>query len=573
MSILKGYIKPLRGLIFLAILFKFLGSIANLMFPRILAHMIDEIAPTGDLLTIYQYGGAMLLLAVLSCYLNLSGNQKASKASCTVTQTLRQDLFQKSFSLSLKQIDTLSISSLESRLTSDTYHVNQVMGMILRLGVGAPINLIGGILLSLTMDLIMTLVIVVTMPIIMLFTVFISNKAIPMFTRVQKDNDTLIGKIRENVTGIRVIKAFSTMEYEKKGYDEYNKALTKEDEAASMVMAVSNPFINYLLNIGTIIVIIIGAFRAGQGLCEPGVILAIITYFTVISNAMLSITRIYVQSAKAIASLQRIQEVFELDEEFDAENEKDKTAMPCGFIEFKHVYFSYLGKEQQLQDIHVSLKKGETLGILGATGSGKSTLLMLLMRFYDVSSGQIRIDGKNVKDIPFEQLHKMFGVALQNDYLLNDTIYENVSFGRNLSEEAVENACRIAQASTFIEKYPEKYQHKLSIKGSNLSGGQKQRILIARALAGNPDILILDDSSSALDYQTDAKLRQELQKKSHTTTVIVAQRISSVLQSDKILVLDHGKMAGYGTHEELVGSCGIYRQIYEIQMGRSEELQ
>lgn len=572
MKFVKRYMKPCAALILLTLFLKLVSAALDLMIPRILATMIDEIAPSASAGRILNAGIAMIVMAVLSLLSNVKGNIQSAEIAKRITRQLRLDLFAKTMHLSASQIDVFSVPSLESRLTSDTYNIHHVIGLLLRMGVRAPITLIGGILVAFSMDVQLTMVIAAMLPIITVVFCLISSKGIKRYAAVQEQIDRVISKIRENILGIKVIKALGTFDYERNRFGCLNEKLKQEEKRAQMLVSVSPPIINCLLNMGIIAVIYLGAVRVGQGKCEPGTILAFITYFTIISNAMISITRIFIQSAKAMSSVKRIQEVLllpetvvDLKEKNEAETETEGT--PENFIVFEHVNFSYRGRKKQIRDVSFTLKKGETLGVIGATGSGKSTLLLLLMRFYDVDSGRILITGRDVRQMDAKELHHMFGVVFQNDYLFRGSIYDNVSFGRNLSYSQVEAACGISQAFTFIQEYPDTYGYELSIKGSNISGGQKQRLLIARAVAAAPDILLLDDSSSALDYKTDSRFRQELDKYNHSTKIIVAQRISSVYQADKIIVLDKGHVIGQGTHDRLLTDCRIYKELYDVQMG------
>lgn len=386
----------------------------------------------------------------------------------------------------------------------------------------------------------------------------------------------MVRVVRENASGIRVVKALSKTVYEKNRFYNVNEEVVKNDTRAAVTMAASNPLMNLFLNTGLTLVVVVGAFRVYDGHTQTGTILAFLTYFTIILNAMLAINRIFVMVSKGAASAKRITEVLDAPEDLkvlhsnapsDAHQQgRDNTQ---AHITFDHVTFTYHeGRNNVVTDISFRLKKGETLGIIGPTGCGKSTLVQLLMRFYDPQQGAIYIDGDDIRGIPPKELHAKFGVAFQNDVLFSETIGENINFGRNLSNESIQEAIKCAQAEEFISELEAGLDHQLNIRGSNLSGGQKQRLLISRALASHPEILILDDSSSALDYQTDAKLRQALQAGfTGTTTIIVAQRVSSIKHADHILVLENGKTIGYGTHEELMQRCKPYKEISISQMG------
>lgn len=367
------------------------------------------------------------------------------------------------------------------------------------------------------------------------------------------------------MTGIRVIKALSKEDYEREKFDYRNKAAVEQEKKTGMVMAVLNPVMNLCLNLGTVLVILAGAYRVNSGAIKPGIIVAFLTYVTLILNALLFISRVFTNYSKASASAKRINEILNAEEELVI---KDIPKTDNGYaIEFDNVSFSYNHKENNLTNISFRIKKGETLGIIGATGSGKSTIVKLLMRFYDVNQGAIKINGQDVRAIDMKVLREKFGVVFQNDFISTDTIFENIRFGRDISEAKIKAAAEYAMATEFIEGKTEGFQTKVAVRGADLSGGQKQRLLISRALAAYPEILILDDSSSALDYKTDASLRKELQNHfKETTTIMIAQRISSIMSADHICVLEDGEIVGYGTHQELIESCDIYREISESQL-------
>jgi len=379
--------------------------------------------------------------------------------------------------------------------------------------------------------------------------------------------DAMVRVVREDCQGVRVIKALSKEDYENRRYDKANADLSAKERRAGVTMAASQPLMSLLLNIGLVAVIFLGAHFVNADLSKPGRIIAFIQYFTLMSTAMGTITRIFVNYTKSVASANRILEVLEASEDCRHSDAAPVAADDEAFLVFDHVNFSYKGRRNNLTDISFRLRRGGTLGIIGATGSGKTTLTSLLMRFYDADSGSIRIGGEDLYAMDAEKLHRMFGVVMQNDFISADTVSENIRFGRDISDERVRRAAQLAQAADFIEAFPEGYEHQLTAKGTNVSGGQRQRILIARALAGDPEILILDDASSALDYKTDANLRRTIREELHTTTVVVAQRVSSVMFADHILVLDHGRIIGAGTHEELLEQCPAYREISESQMG------
>lgn len=563
------YLRPYLPRISLGLAIKFTGTIMDLLLPWILSYMIDDVVPLKEVPRIVFWGGAMVACAAVALITNIVANRMASWVAQHTAEALRHDLFSKISHLSCGQIDSFSIPSLESRLTSDTYNVHQMIGMMQRLGVRAPILLIGGIFITLMLEPVLALILIAVLPLIALVIYGVSKKGIPLYTRLQQGVDAMVRTVRENVTGIRVIKALSKTDYEKERFSSVNSEVVRREKTAGITMALTNPLMNLFLNVGLTVVIIVGAFRVDSGLTQPGKILAFLTYFTIILNAMLSITRMFVMLSKGTASAERIREVLDTPEDLALLPSDDMDG--AYHIIFDRVTFSYQKKEANLRDISFRLKRGERLGIIGATGCGKSTIVSLLMRLYDADAGEIRIGGQRVEAIPPEVLHTKFGVVFQNDILFADTIAENIDFGRGLSREQIEKAAACAQAMEFIQSLPDGFEHRLTAKGTNLSGGQKQRLLIARALAGDPEILILDDSSSALDYKTDSLLRQALAREyPGVTTIVIAQRVSSILHADHILVLEEGRELGYGTHPELMESCELYREISRSQMGGGE---
>ena len=568
MKYIVYYIRPHLKRMFGGLGIKFLGTIMDLLLPYILAHIIDNVVPTESIPKIVLWGVLMIFCSLVCLWGNVTANRIASAVARDAARDVRHDLFSRILYLSCHEVDTFSIPSLESRLTSDTYNVHHMLGMMQRLGVRAPILLIGGILVTAYMEPVLTLVMVAVLPLITLVVWKISAKGIPLYTKTQTAVDNMIRIVRENAQGVRVIKALSKTEYERNRYDAANEALVKCETTAGVTMAATNPLMTVFLNLGLTAVIFVGAFRVNAGVSQPGKIMAFISYFTLISNAMLSITRMFVMYSKGIASANRIGEV--LDTPVDVEELEKEQRTGDDYLVFDHVSFSYNGVKDNLSDISFSVPEGGTLGVIGATGAGKSTLLQLLMRFYDVNAGEIRVGGRDIRSIPEGELREKFGVALQNDFIYEDTVAENIRIGReNLTDDDLRRAAADAQALEFIEGFEEGFDYMLTTKGTNISGGQKQRLLIARALAGKPEILVLDDASSALDYKTDARLRRALREHCPETkaTVLIAQRISAVMHADRILVLDEGRIIGAGTHEELLDTCPVYREISDSQLG------
>ncbi|MCI6967026.1 ABC transporter ATP-binding protein/permease [bacterium] len=572
MKTVLRYLKPQYARLALQLTIKFIGTITELFIPWMLSHILDDIVPLRDMVQVYLWGALMLLAAAVALFGNVCANRMSTRISRRFTEKLRHDAFARVSYLSSRQVDGFTLSSLISRLTSDTYNVHQMVDRMQRLGVRAPILLLGGICVTFTLEPVLTLVLVCTLPLLGVVVFGVSRRGVPLYVRVQEAVDGMVRKVQENMTGVRVIKALSKTEYEKERFDEVNREVVRRDQHAGAVMATTNPVMSLLLNLGLTAVVVVGAFRVNAGVSKAGKIIAFLSYFTIILNAMMMISRLFMIYSKGAASAKRIEEVLETPVEPVPGDPAPRTSEY--HVEFQNVSFSYNKAEGKTRDdlsgVSFALRRGQTLGIIGPTGSGKSTIVSLLMRFYDVDAGEIRIGGRRIEGIPEEELHTMFGVVFQNDFILADSIRENIDFGRGLSDETLLLAAKLAQAE-FIEEKEGGLSHMLTAKGANLSGGQKQRLLIARALAGKPEILVLDDASSALDYKTDQALRSALHHNfSDTTTIIIAQRISSILNADHILVLDGGRVIGAGTHEELLASCADYREIYEVQMGEAE---
>lgn len=567
------YLKPFYLRMAGGFVIKFTGTLMDLFLPWALAYMIDTVIPANERREILLWGVFMLVCSVLAVTFNILANRMAARVAGDAIYVIRNDLFEKVMFLPDMQADGLTRPSLISRLTTDTYHVHQMLGRIQRLGVRAPILLIGGIVMTLLLDPVLAGILLGTLPLLTIVVIAVSKRSIPLYGKLQESLDRFVRLVREDIAGIRVIKALSREDYERKRFGEINREVTERERRAAITAAITSPAMNILLNLGMVAVIVAGAIRVNAGLSQVGKILAFMSYFTIILNALLSISRMFVAVSKAAASAERIVRVLETEDEREwerAETDRDQRAdgeTEIPHIAFEGVSFSYNKIGDNLTDISFSLKHGETLGIIGSTGSGKSTVVNLLMRFYDVDQGRICLDGKDIRTIKLSDLRKRFGAVFQNDVLFAGDIYENVSLGRGIGKEQVKEALEHARAEEFVEEKGGIWE-KLDIRGANLSGGQKQRLLIARALAGEPEILVLDDSSSALDYRTEGELRRELRENfADTTCIVVAQRISSVMGADHILVLEEGRAAGYGTHAELMERCEVYREIERSQMG------
>ena len=563
------YLLPFKLKMSAGLSVKIIGTVVELFLPYILSHILKNVVVEQSITKILFWGAMMIICALTACFCNIWANRTAAKVSRDFSENVRRDLFDKTLRLSAAKTDEFTIPSLESRITTDTYHVHNFVGMIQRMGVRAPILLIGGIAITLIMDSFLSLAMIFVLPFIFISVFFISKKGTPLYQKVQKSVDKLIRIVREDIQGIRVIKALSKNGYEHKRFDASNKALVKDETKAGTIMNGVSPIMTLLMNVGIVAVIALSANRVANHQSDPETVIAFMQYFTQISMSMMFISRMFVMYTKCSASAERIAEVLNCENDIKIESKNLYPDLKTdAHIKFDNVYFGYSSKYNNLKNINFELKKGGNLGIIGATGSGKSTIIKLLLRFYDVTEGAIYIDGEDIRTFSPETLYKKFGTAMQYDFIYNDTILENIRFGRNLSEDDVLKAAEIAQAADFIKSFPDGFNHLLSQNGTNVSGGQKQRILISRALAAKPEILILDDSSSALDYKTDANLRKALSENLKSTTLVtVAQRVSSVKDCDLILVLERGEIIGVGNHEYLLENCTEYKEISDSQMG------
>ena len=584
MKFLWKYLRKHRFRLAGVMAIKLTGTVVELLIPYVMEHLIDHVVPTKQLVSVLLWGCAMILLALTVRFLNINANRLSVKTAQEGAWEIRRDLFHSAMYLSGSQMDEVGLPSLISRMTSDSYNVQSFMQSMQTIGIRAPIMLLGGIGITLVMDTGLSMILCIMAPVMIALVIFISLKGIPLYDQVQRGMDGIVRVMRENITGIRVVKALSRENHEIERFSGANAETARRDIKAGMVMALPGPLVTLLLNVvGLTLVVLVGARRVNEGLTEPGVILAFLTYFNMILMGVMGLNRIFMMMSKANASARRIAEVvgagdllLPLPETEAARTDRAR------YVVFDHVSFSYDSEAQDtraedfagsvrqkcLEEIDFEIPRGGSLGIIGATGSGKTSIINLLMRFYDPQEGHVFVDGRDVRSYSREDLRRKFGVVFQNDMVFADTIRENITFGREMTEEAVRLAARDAMAREFVESYEDGYDHRAVIHGANFSGGQKQRLLIARALYGKPDILVLDDSSSALDYRTDAQLRKAI-RENHAplATIVIAQRVSSIMSLDQVIVLEEGRMIGRGTHEELLRDCPVYREIHETQMG------
>ncbi len=571
MQLIFRYIKPYKGRFIATFVVKFFGTIIDLIIPWILAHLIDVVVPTGNIRQIMLWGIGMVISALLGYYASVRANKMTAQSAALFAEDLRNDVFEKALSLSHEQIHSLGIASLISRVTNDTYTIHSFVSLVQRMGSRAPILLVGSVLITFTLDPKLALIMLCMMPALAFIIVTMTRRGVPLFDQSRSLSDGLVRVLRENVLGARVIKALDKGSYEQKRFDSTNCALKDSTCKAEGFMALSNPLIGFVLNVGMVLVLIFGAHYIARGVSTPGTLITFITYFSIIATSMLTVTRVFIMSSKSIASAKRLEGILNLqspESSDDVSCESFAESMGENHIEFKNVSFSYLKKRNNLQNLSFAVKKGETLAILGGIGSGKSTIINLLLGFYSPDVGEILINGIPVRELSREKLSKMMGVVFQKEGLLQSDIYQNIDFGRGIPERDIVRACEHAQAMEFIDQKEGGLRHAVAIGGKNLSGGQRQRVLIARALATTPEILLLDDASGALDYQTDRMLRKGLTEHyAQSTKIIISQRISSIYNAQQIILLEDGKIVGLGTHQKLLSTCAQYKNIYNSQGG------
>lgn len=568
MKRILAYLVPYKTLIIKGLSVKSFATIMELFLPWLLAYMIDFVIPTKSISKVLLYGALMLISSLLALGGNVLANRMAARISSDAIRDVRDDAYKHIMAFSNRSVDHFTIPSLISRMTTDTYHIYRMFNVIQRIGIRAPILLLGSIVMMLFIDTYLAFVLIALLPIITWVIIWISRKGIPFYDRLQTSLDQLIRVVRENITGIRIIKALAKETHEQEKFDEVNEDVSRKERTAGYVIASLNPLMNLILNGGLVLILGIGAYRVTEGLSKSGSILAFLTYFGLILNSFLAINRIFLLFSRSNASSERIAMILDEKEELVlvASEKRDDAS----FIEFKNVSFSYNQTKADLENISFTIKRGTTFGIIGSTGSGKSTIAQLLLRFYEIDEGSIWVDGQDIRSYDVHDLRRKFGVVFQQDALFSYSVKENIQFGRDVELNMVQEAAEMAQARPFIEQLQDQYEAKVLRSGANFSGGQRQRMLIARALADRPEIIILDDAASALDYQTDAKLRQAIKQHTQATTILIAQRISTVLHADQILVLEEGEVVGLGSHQELAITCPLYQELMALQLGGSE---
>lgn len=557
-------------------LFKLLEASFELIVPLVVASMIDVGITNNDRGYIIKMCLIMAALGLIGLICAVTAQYFAAKAAVGFATKLRHGLFSHIQSLSFSQMDKEGTSTLITRMTSDINQVQSGVNLVLRLFLRSPFIVFGAMIMAFTVDVKAALIFVVVIPILSVIVFGIMLISIPLFKKVQGRLDKVLGITRENLTGVRVIRAFGEETHEIQKFDEETDSLKHMQEVAGRISALMNPLTYVVINGGLIVLIYTGALQVEAGILTQGQVVALVNYMSQILVELVKLASLIITVTKAFACGNRIQSVFEIPagmENPDAPADTSAAGLETGTVEFDHVSLRYYkGGEEALTDIHFRAGKGATIGVIGGTGSGKSSLVNLIPRFYDVEKGCVKVDGRDVREYPLSQLRDKIGVVMQKAVLFKGTIRENLLWGNeNASEEELWEAVRAAQAEEFVLQKQNKLDEMVEQEGRNLSGGQKQRLSIARALVKKPEILILDDSSSALDYATDAALRKSIKELPGDITVfIVSQRASSMLHADIIIVLDDGNVAGMGTHEELLQNCEVYQEIYYSQFERKE---
>lgn len=569
----KRYLGSVKQYIIIGQTSKLIEAIFEVIVPLIMAAIVDNgIKGNMGKGYVYKMGGVLVLLGVLGLCFALICQYLASKASQRVGTVMRNDMFRHINSLSHAELDRLGTPSLITRLTNDINQVQQAVAMFIRLVVRAPFIVIGSAIMAMSIDLKLSVIFVIIIPLVVLVLYLIMSRSIKYYKVIQKKLDRISLVTREGLSGVRVIRAFSRQDAEQKRFDEANDDYLDISLRVGRLSALLNPLTYVILNLAIAAIVWYGGVGVDTGRLTQGEVIAFVNYMTQISLALVVVANLVVLFTKAAASSARINEVLDIEPSIKNGTEKDGAGSENA-VEFSHVYFSYNNSgEYALEDIDLTAKKGETIGVIGGTGSGKSTLASLIPRFYDISKGELKINGTNAADYDTTALRQKVGVVPQKAVLFSGTIAENMRWGkRDATDEEIWKALETAQAKEFVEKMPDGLDTHIAQGGKNLSGGQKQRLTIARALVSQPDILILDDSASALDFATDAALRKAIaQNTTGMTTFIISQRANSIMQADKIIVLDDGRQAGLGTHRELLESCGVYREICYSQLSKEE---
>lgn len=569
---LSKYLKPYALFAVLTPLSMVGEVLGDLLQPKLMSKIVDDGVLGQDMDLIIRTGLLMLLVLIGGGACGIAASAFGGIASQSFSRDLRVDVFRRVMGLSFEQTDKFTTGSLVTRLTADITAIQQMVDFMLRMLVRDSLLFFGGIIMMLTLNVRFGIIILCALPVEIIMMIIILKKANPYYSIVAKRLDSVNSVVQENVTGARVVKAYVREDTEEKRFDDANISLMESNLRVQTLMAILQPLLMIILNLSVIAVIVIGGWQVQAQDMKVGEVMAAITYLTQVLHGVMMMSMMFQTLAKASASANRLREVLETDPVIKSGSVSlsDKTG---GTVSFKNVSFSYPETKGRpvISDLTLDIKSGESVAILGATGSGKSSLVNLIPRFYDCTAGEVLVDGVNVKDCKLDELRKKVGIVLQKSELFSGTVEDNIKWGdKNATHEEVISAAQAAQADEFIQKIPAGYEGIIAEKGASLSGGQKQRLSISRAVLKKPEILILDDSTSALDLGTEAKLRDEIDRKMNgTTLIIIAQRIQSVKSCDRIAVLDHGKLCACDTHENLLKTCEVYQDIYASQVKTS----
>ena len=578
-NILRALLKYLRNYkkeTVLAPLFKLLEASFELFVPLVMAAIIDHGIGQADGVYVLKMGGVLIALGLIGLVCSITAQYFAAKAATGFSTELRHELFEHIQQLSYTKMDTIGTSTLITRMTSDINQVQSGVNLVLRLFLRSPFIVFGAMVMAFTVDVKAALVFVAAIPLLSLVVFGIMLITMPLYRKVQSNLDAVLGITRENLTGVRVIRAFNKEADERQRFEQQNQMLTDAQKFVGKISGLMNPVTYIIVNGALIVLIYTGALRVDAGIITQGQVVALVNYMSQILVELVKLANLIITVTKAFACGNRIQSVFEEETGMTEGSEgwTDPGEADTPVVEFDHVNLRYAGAgEDSLTDISFRAMPGQTIGVIGGTGSGKSSVVNLIPRFYDATEGSVRIQGKDARDYRLEELRSHIGMVPQKAVLFQGTIAQNLRWGKeNATEAELEKAIEISQAKEFVDGKEDRLNYQIEQNGKNLSGGQRQRLTIARALVRDPEILILDDSASALDFATDAKLRKAIrQMDSHPVVFIVSQRASSIQYADQILVLDDGELAGIGTHAELMGSCEIYREIYESQFEKEKK--
>ncbi|HET9999388.1 MAG TPA: ABC transporter ATP-binding protein [Ktedonobacteraceae bacterium] len=570
---LMRFMKPYRAVLVLVVILAAAQALGNLYLPNLFADIVNNGIVKGDTGYIWRVGGLMLLVTMGGTIAAVVGIFFSSKVATGFGKIIRAKLFTRVEQFSLHEFDAVSTSSLITRTTNDTTQVQQVTIVMLNMMITAPITLVAGIILALNQDVGLSWILVVVIPILVAAIVILMINAIPLFRAMQVKLDKLNLVLDEGLTGVRVVRAFDRQRYEEHRFDEANLELTNIAIKVNRLIASLMPIMMLCLNVSSVAILWFGANRINNNQMQLGALIAFLQYAMQILFALLMVSMMFIMLPRAAASADRINEVLDILPEINDPDQAKPAGAQRGYVEFQDVTFSYPGAEEPaLSNITFSARPGEVTAIIGGTGSGKSTLVSLVPRFYDVDSGRVLVDGVDAREMSQEQLRSKIGLVPQKTVLFSGTIADNIRYGKeDASDEEIQHAAEVAQASDFIERMQDGFDSLIAQGGTNVSGGQKQRLSIARALVRRPEIYMFDDSFSALDFKTDARLRAALKKETRESTVfIVSQRVSTVMDADQIIVLDEGRIAGIGTHRELMKTCEVYYDIVSSQLSVEE---